>query len=169
MHLMSLLMLLLISFTSSFSYALSEPEGKVILTVSGAISATNTDQGAEFDLAMLQALPQNSVTTNNPWIRGSHTYQGFSAVDLTKLLKSESQRLQVFALNGYMTEIPLNDFVEKGAIFAILQDGQPMEVRQLGPIMVIYPFDGPEDLKSEVYYGRSIWQVAEIKLIGLTE
>ncbi|ETX12092.1 hypothetical protein MUS1_00335 [Marinomonas ushuaiensis DSM 15871] len=167
MRLVSVLVLL-ISF-SSFSHALDKPEGKVILTVTGAINGSNLDQSAEFDFAMLQDFPQYSVTTNNPWIRGSHTYQGFSAVDLVKILSSESVRLQVFAFNGYMTEIPLNDFVEKGAIFAIKQDGQPMTIRKLGPIMVIYPFDELEELKSEIYYGRSIWQVAEIKLIGSME
>jgi hypothetical protein len=68
-----------------------------------------------------------------------------------------------------MTEIPLSDFVVNGAIFATHQDGKPMSVRKLGPIMVIYPFDQREDLKSEVFYGRSIWQVDRIESIVLTE
>lgn len=169
MGLTPILVLLLISIMSSFSYALDKPEGKVILTVSGAINVSNSDQGAEFDLAMLEALPQYSITTHTPWSNGSYTYQGFSAVDLVMSLGSESKQLQVMALNDYIAEIPLSDFIENKAIFAIFQDGQPIEVRKLGPIIVIYPYDELEDLKSETYYGRSVWQVSKINMISLTE
>ena len=168
MRSLSLLVLLFFGFASA-SYALEQPKSRVILTVSGAIKATNSEQHALFDKAMLQALPQYVITTHNPWTKGQHTYQGFSAVDLLKRLESQGTLLQVSALNEYLTEIPLSDFVENGAIFATHQDGKPMSVRGLGPIMVIYPFDEREDLKSEVFYGRSIWQVDHIKSIALTE
>ena len=44
---------------------LAKPSGRVILTVSGNIDQTNTpDNAAEFDLAMLDALPQTSFETS---------------------------------------------------------------------------------------------------------
>ncbi|NLQ17200.1 hypothetical protein HGG82_06115 [Marinomonas sp. M1K-6] len=151
------------------SEALPSPSGRVLLTVSGAIQQTNAGEEAHFDMAMLQALPQHTVTTHNPWAKGLHTYRGFSAVDLLARLESQGTRLQVTALNQYMTEIPLEDFTEQGAIFATHQDGKPMSLRNLGPIMVIYPFDQHEELKSEVFYGRSIWQIYRIKSVILKE
>lgn len=157
------------SLISSASFALEQPKGRVILTVTGAIMATNLEQSAVFDQAMLQVLPTHSITTRNPWTKGLHMYQGFSAVDLLTKLGNKGTLLKVTALNQYMTEIPLSDFVVNGAIFATHQDGKPMSVRKLGPIMVIYPFDQRDDLKSEVFYGRSIWQVDRIESIVLTE
>jgi hypothetical protein len=166
---LSLLVLLFFGLSSTSSYALEKPKDRVMLTVSGAIKTTNVEQYATFDMAMLQALPQYVITTHNPWTKGIHTYQGFSAIDLLKRLESQGTLLKVTALNEYMTEIPLRDFIENGAIFATHQDGKPMSVRNLGPIMMIYPFDEREELKSEVFYGRSIWQVDRIKLIALAE
>jgi len=166
---LSLLVLLFFGLSSASSYALEKPKSRVMLTVSGAIKTTNSEQYATFDMAMLQALPQHVITTHNPWTRGIHTYQGFSAVDLLEHLESQGTLLKVTALNEYMTEIPLSDFIENGAIFATHQDGKPMSVRNLGPIMMIYPFDEREELKSEVFYGRSIWQIDSIKLIALAE
>jgi hypothetical protein len=153
-------------FMSIATHASETPKSTIILTVSGAI---NTERQAKFDMAMLQTLPQYSITTHNPWAKGIHTYQGFSATDLLERLGSQSTLLQVTALNDYMTEIPISDFVENGAIFATHQDGKPMSIRNLGPIMVIYPFDERKELKSELFYGRSIWQIHHIKAVATTE
>lgn len=162
---LNILLLVLLSVLSVVSFAAEKPQGRVLLTLSGAVDETSSNQELKFDLAMLNQLPQHYVTTHNPWTKGRHTYQGFSALDLFPHLNINNSTLQVTALNEYMTEIPLSDFVDNGAIFATHIDGVPMSVRNLGPIMVIYPFDENEDLKSEMYYGRSIWQVDRIKAI----
>ena len=162
---LNLLILLFLGVMSVTAYAAEKPKGRVLLTISGAINATDSVQEYKFDLAMLSRLPQYTVTTHNPWTKGRHTYQGFSALDMFPNLSNSKTIFQVTALNEYMTEIPLSDFSENGAIFATHIDGKPMSVRNLGPIMVIYPFDNREDLKSEMFYGRSIWQVDRIKAI----
>lgn len=166
---LNLLILLFLGVMSVMAYAAEKPKGRVLLTVSGAIDDTNPEQEFAFDLAMLATLPQHSITTHNPWTKGLHTYQGFSVLDLFPNLKNSGTIFQVTALNEYMTEIPLSDFSENGAIFATHIDGKPMSVRNLGPIMVIYPFDDHEELKSEMFYGRSIWQVDRIKVIVTPE
>ena len=150
---------------SSLVMALETPTQRVILTVSGDMDNALQESQAQFDLPMLEALPQYSVTTNNPWTKGLHTYRGFSAVDLLAALNANGETLEVTALNKYMTKVPVSDFVEHGAIFATHRDGVPMSIRNLGPIMLIYPFDQDESLKSEVYFGRSIWQIRHIKIV----
>ena len=161
----------LVSGFSLASYAIadnipSSPQGRIVLTVSG--TAIAEDQ-VGFDMAMLDALPQYTVTTHTPWTQGPHTYRGFSAVDLLNYLGSNGNLLQVTALNQYMTEIPISDFIDKGAIFATRQNERLINVRSLGPIMVIYPFDEHEELRSEEIYGRSIWQISHIKSILLVQ
>ncbi len=160
---------LLLCSLSTLSYALEKPTGRTILSVSGAIETTNTNDSASFDLNMLNALPQHTVVTENPWAEGVHTYRGFSVASLLEKIGNKGNLLQVFAMNGYMTEIPINDFLEKGAIFATHQDGKNMSIRNLGPIMVIYPFDSQPELRNEIFYSRSIWQINKIKSIVTTE
>jgi hypothetical protein len=37
-----------------------------------------------------------------------------------------------------------------------------MPVRDKGPLFVIYPYDSRPELKSQLYYGRSAWQVSKL-------
>jgi hypothetical protein len=70
----------------------------------------------------------------------------------------------VTAINDYVTEIPRSDFETWPVILAIRHNGEAMPVRDKGPIFVIYPFDSDNTLNSEVYYGRSAWQVKSIEV-----
>ena len=51
----------------SAAIALEPPAGPPVLSVSGNIGERNTPDAAEFDLAMLEKLPQHSITTTVPW------------------------------------------------------------------------------------------------------
>jgi len=169
MRLSYLLPCLALAVASTLSYGLDKPTGRVLLTVTGAIEYTNSSNGAQFDREMLESLPKHSVTTQNPWTQGLHTYTGFSASDLLDQLGNQGTQLKVIALNQYVANIPLADFTKRGAIFATHKDGKVMSIRDLGPIMVVYPFDDDESLKTETFYGRSIWQVERIDTQVLTE
>ena len=57
-----------LAFSISAS-ALQPPKGKVILTISGKVAEKNTPTGADFDLEMLEKLPQSTFTTVTPWSR----------------------------------------------------------------------------------------------------
>jgi hypothetical protein len=39
-----------------------------------------------------------------------------------------------------------------------------MPVSDKGPFFIIYPFDSFEELKNELYYSRSAWQVRSITI-----
>ena len=49
------------------AHALQPATGKVILTLTGKVGDANKAKSAEFDLAMLEKLPQRSFTTMTPW------------------------------------------------------------------------------------------------------
>lgn len=147
---------------SSVSYSLELPTTRTLLTVSGLISNTNQDSDALFDRYMLDQLPRDTISTHTPWNEGKHTYTGFQAEEFFELLGIEGENLRIIAMNDYMIDIPVQDFIEVGAIFATHMDGVPMTVRNKGPIMIIYPFDEKPELKNESYYGKSIWQVNQI-------
>ena len=49
---------------------------------------------------------------------------------------------------------------------AFLNNGEPMSIRDKGPLWIIYPFDDNPDYQTEVIYSRSIWQLDQIHVEG---
>ncbi|RDL44879.1 hypothetical protein DN730_04485 [Marinomonas piezotolerans] len=162
-----LAILCLSSWAHADSVEFGPPKGPVILTVSGDIGVTNQDDGTMvFDLDMLRSLPNLTLSTDNPWKEGKHSYQGFSAIDLLDAIDASGDMLRITALNYYITEVPISDFNQFGTIIAHSIDGRTMSVRTKGPLMVVYDFDDHPQLRSETYYGRSIWQIQSIEVFN---
>lgn len=144
---------------------LPAPQGPVVLTVSGAIAVTNVGPEAQFDMAMLQALPQSEFATSTLWTDGVQTFRGVALADLLARLGVTSGHLQAEALNDYSVDIPVSDAVTGGPIIAYAVNDAPLSVRDKGPLWVVYPFDKGADYSSEVIYARSIWQLAKITVL----
>lgn len=145
--------------SAALSADLAQPEGDVILTVSGEIAATNVGDTAQFDRAMLEELGLVTITTSTIWTEGEQEFSGPSLKALTDLLGIEEGTLTATAVNDYAVEIPVSDAVEGGPILALDRNGEPMSVRDKGPIWVVYPYDDNPDYQTEVHYSRSIWQL----------
>jgi hypothetical protein len=145
--------------------ALEPPSGPVILTVSGAISETNTPEGtAAFDIEMLHALPQGTIATSTPWTEGRREFSGPLGRALLDAVGATGTMMTVMALNDYSAEVPVEDFRAHPVILATSMDGKLMTVREKGPLFIIYPFDDEPDLYGEIYFGRSVWQIASIEV-----
>jgi len=142
--------------------ALAVPEGKVILSVSGSIGRTNADGTAQLDRAMLEALPRTEFATSTVWTEGVSTYSGVLLRDLLDMLGADGTRIVASAIDGYQVVIPIAELKEDGPILAFLRDGQPMPVRERGPLWLIYPFDDNPAFRNETTYARSIWQLTLI-------
>ena len=143
---------------------LAVPVDSPILTVTGAIANTNSAGAALFDLAMLEALPGRETTTTTPWYDGAQSFSGPLGSALLAAVGATGDTLVVTAINDYVTEIPVEDFETWPVIFATRHNGAAMSVREKGPIFVIYPFESDKSLNTEVYYGRSAWQVKAIEV-----
>ena len=156
--------LALFACTPAFAETLAKPTGAVILEVSGAIANTNEDGKAGFDMAMLDALTQRTTVTHSPWYDGSRTFAGPLGSALLAAVGASGTTLKVTALNDYVSEIPMSDFTDHPVILATSLEGEPMSVREKGPIFIIYPFDEQPALNNETYYSRSAWQVKSIEI-----
>lgn len=143
---------------------LDRPHGKVVLTVAGAITTTNGDGVARFDMAMLDALPQRVTATNTPWTKEKTRFSGPLVTALLDRVGAKGATLKITALNDYMVEVPVADFQKWPVILATRKDGERMSVRDKGPIFVIYPFDEDPSLYNEKYFTRSVWQVKTIEV-----
>ena len=140
------------------------PEGPVILTVTGDISNANSPEGAQFDLAMLDALGTVEFETTTIWTDGPQVFRGVSLQRLVEILDAEGAVIAASALNDYMVEIPVADAVEGGPMLAFENNGRMLAVRDKGPLWLVYPYDSSSDYQSEVIYARSIWQVRRMEI-----
>tara|TARA_R110000868_G_scaffold73117_17_gene212465 strand:+ start:259 stop:783 length:525 start_codon:yes stop_codon:yes gene_type:complete len=142
--------------------SIAAPKGKPILTISGKIKHTNSQDRAEFDRDMLEALEQVVVKTKTPWDDDVVTFEGVAMDELMQLVGADGMNVQAVALNDYTTQIPMSDFAMHKVILAIKKNGEYMPVRDKGPLFIIYPYDSKPELQSQIYYGRSAWQLSTI-------
>jgi hypothetical protein len=141
---------------------LGQPQGKVILTVSGKIDNINQANGADFDLDMLEALGTEELSTTTSWTDG---IQRFSGVPLRKLMAAVGARgktVEAVALNDYTYEIEIEDFLRFPVILATKLNGKILKVRDKGPLWIVYPLDEftePEQIQIE---RRMVWQLRQL-------
>lgn len=135
------------------------PDTKVILTIDGTIAEGGS---VDFTRTDLERMEQVRIRTATPWHEGVQTFEGVLLSDLMRQAGAGGQKVRVTALNKYVTEIPLDDFAAHGPILALKRDGRYMEIKDKGPLFIIYPFDERPELKTERYFGRAVWQVRTI-------
>lgn len=149
---------------SANAFALDKPTGRPILTVSGLISEKNASNDAQFDAAMLDKLPQQKMTVETPWYKTAQTFEGPLFRDVLKATGIKGKKLYVVALNDYAAEIPLADLEKYDVILARKINGKVINVRDKGPLFIMYPFDKKPELRTKDVYSRCVWQVNRIRV-----
>ena len=144
--------------------ALERPAGAIVLTVSGRVRKINDGRRAQFDMAMLEALPQQVVVTRTPWFSQIRRFTGPLLRDVLDAAGARGDILKAVALNNFKVEIPVADTRQFPMLLARLMDDQPMPVRDKGPLFIVYPFDTDAALRSTRYYNRSTWQLRAIEV-----
>ncbi len=138
---------------------LQTPTGRVILEVDGAIERTTNGTTAVFDLELLESLGKSEISTESPWTDGMTKFQGVPISALVKHLGGNGSKVRFLALDDYTVTIPTSDFEAYEPILATRRDGEPMQIRDKGPIWVIYPWSDNPEIQNEENYGKAIWQV----------
>jgi hypothetical protein len=141
---------------------LPAPKDRPILTVSGKIRNYNAGETAVLDRAMLESLGTQTIDTHTPWYDQAAKFEGPLMTRILDYVGAYGDRVMALALNDYATEIPISDFSRFGTILAMKRDNVYLNVREKGPLFVVYPYDSDSELKQQKYYGRSAWQVAQL-------
>lgn len=149
----------------------SAPEGRVVLQLqSGPTSSGNAQAGGlqACDLSGLEKLPAREISTTLPpslGMPGIHRWKGVSLRYLVEQMGGgEHSQIQLRALNDYAIHIPWSDLVRYDPIVAYSRDQQRMGIRDKGPLILIYPFDGTPQLQAQEYVNRTIWQINAISV-----
>lgn len=141
---------------------LPEPSGAPVLHVHGTIERINADDGAHFDIDMLEQLGLVAIQTGTPWTDGPQLFEGPLFSDVLTAVGASGDTVLVRALNDYEAEIPLAVVAEVPMVLATRRDGARMLVRDNGPLWIVLPFDDRPELRVDEYYRYSVWQVSEI-------
>jgi len=155
----------LVSLNPVGAQTLAAPKGDPILEIGGKIGVTNAPGKAVFDRETLEAVGLETIKTTTPWHSGQVTFEGVPLDKLMRLVGATGKTVRVVALNDYAATVPIDDFAKFNVILAMKRDGQYMPVRDKGPLFVIYPYDSSPELKSQVYYARSVWQVKSLEVL----
>ncbi|WP_141099326.1 molybdopterin-dependent oxidoreductase [Pseudomonas nitroreducens] len=145
------------------AYSTLEPEAErtvLIVAVKGQPQLLR-----HYRLRDLEALPQTQRRAMLPDESQVSEWQG---VRLSTLLagfeRADTQHLRVEALNDYSTLIPLGDLDAFEPILAYRRDGHSIGIAERGPLFVIYPMVDHPELRAQVYFNRTVWQVSRITL-----
>lgn len=144
--------------------ALPQPEGAVILTVSGNVAHPNAVSGAEFDREMLADFPQHEIRTTTEWTDGVKTFRGPLVRDLLDSIGASGTSVVATALNDYAVEISIREFQAYAVILAVSMDGEELTVRDKGPIWIVYPRDQHRELQGPEMNDRWIWQLRSLEI-----
>jgi hypothetical protein len=161
-HYAALVLLAAIAASPAHAESLPPPTGKVILTISGKIQRANKDATAQFDRAMLESIGIITIETSTPWHDGVVKFEGIRMDELMTYVGAHGDYVLAIALNDYSSEIPMEDFGKHDPILALKLNGEYMPVSDKGPLFIVYPYDSAPELKSQEFYGRSVWQVAKL-------
>jgi hypothetical protein len=135
---------------------LGTPTGQVILTVRLADGSP-----IAFDRAMIEQAGWETIRTLTPFTEGEQEFSGISMSRLIEVTGAEGSVMDAVALNDYRVEIPVEHAERHQVFLALDRNGEPMRVRDKGPIWVIYP--GEEVLAAPERFDRfMIWQLREV-------
>lgn len=151
--------------TSAQAEELATPTGEIVLTISGNIAQTGPEGTAQFDMEMLQALPQRSFESSTIWTQGETSFVGVPLSVLLEQIGAEGETIRATAINDYAVEIPVDSISAQNPIVAYEMDGAAMSRRQKGPLWIVYPFDSDTKYQTEVIYSRSIWQLDRLEIV----
>ena len=134
---------------------------ETILTFTSDLDGQASD--VTLNLAMLEEMDAVTFSTSTIWTEGTQVFTGVPLSRLIHSVDGGGVSVTLKAMNDYSVTIPLAEVRGDYPIVAYLNNGEPMSIRDKGPLWVVYPYDLSDEYRSEVVYARSIWQLDRIE------
>ena len=141
------------------------PVQETILTVTGKIQATNSDNAILMDRGAIESVGVVEYTVTDPFEERPITYRGVLMRDLLAVwqVKEDAKQVHLIALNDYKIDIPIAEFGQYPILFALQADGVYMAPDYRGPAMLVYPVDQYKFDLIDVQR-KWIWQIKAIDI-----
>ena len=161
-QLQALLMLAMFVLSVEARADLPKPEGRTLLTVSGDIATSNARHQAEFDREMLEQLGLIDLRTRTPWTEGEPLFTGVSFARLLNVVAANGMVVTAKAANDYSADIPVSVLRDSGALLAMSLDGEPLTLRDKGPLWIVFPWSERPDLDRTEIHNYAVWQLLSL-------
>lgn len=150
---------------NSALFAQSEPsEDNVMLEVTGNLSPTMDGDTVIIRRGAVEKLPQKSITTTSHITDDPITYSGPLFTDLLNLAGAQGDLVTVVAWDDYLAEIKVEDLNKYGVILATHENGKQLSMEDRGPMYVVFPFSDYPEIRNDLYYNKSVWQIKTIEV-----
>lgn len=117
-----------------------------------------------FNLQQIESAGLVQVSLDLRWKKESGTYQGVRLRDFLRMVGADKQpSLRFHGHDGYSVDIPQADWQNEDVIIATRFQGQPLNLRNKGPLRVIYPIPVAETYRRPEGIFRWIWMVDAIR------
>ena len=113
----------------------------------------------EFEMSSLKKMPQHAFTTHTPWYQNPVAFTGPLLRDILNATKVKGHSITAIGIDDYKDKLPFSDAMNFDVILAHSLNGEPMTVKNKGPLFLVYPYDSKNELQSARYYQRSVWQL----------
>ena len=135
------------------------------LEVTGKAVSKPANHAYNFTEAAFLDLPQVVVTTTTEWAPKSK----YAGPELKTVLHSvgadgKLNSIRVFATDNYEVDIPVSDLETYHPILAYSQNGKPLTVETLGPILLVYPRDQYPELMKITGQAKYVWMACRIEV-----
>ena len=115
---------------------IAPPSGDPVVTFTGLV---NAGQPLAVDLQALDGLPQQTITTYEPFVKTDVTFSGVSFADLLDAAGAEGDAVLVHALDDYERTIGIDVLREPGVLLATREAGAEIPVPNGGPVRLVFP------------------------------
>jgi hypothetical protein len=141
---------------------IAAPEGEVVLTMSGAIGASNKGKKLELDLASLERMRQVRLEASEPFLKRRVTFEGVLLSDLLEVagVSDSASKVSLTALDDYKVDFTLEDVRSSQMLLATKADGKHMPVDRSGPIRIVFPDSSSLGRNPDLW----IWSVSSMKV-----
>lgn len=139
-------------------------DNPTLLTIHGNIGSASNEP-VTIDLKTLSSLQSTTIVTDAPWTDGPTQYTGVRINILLDSIGAKSNQFEASAANDYMFKLSEIDFEKYPVIIAYKKEGELLNIRTLGPLMIVFPFDDFPELLTERNKAGSVWQLIEIKIL----
>lgn len=146
--------------------AIPAPAGEVVLTVTGDISAENSDDGLAFDLATLEKLGLVKYTVPDPWLNADIEYSGVLLSDLLAAAGASESATTVHltAIDDYQVDIAIADIKKWPVLLATQSNGNHMAIDAGGPTRIAFPYNQFPEIDQLSYKDFWIWSITRMEV-----
>jgi hypothetical protein len=135
--------------------ALEPATGKPIVTFKGLV---NGGKPLSADMASFNALPKQTLTVLEPFVKKSVTFSGVGFADLLAAAEVTGKSVTIHALDDYEATFDAAVLREPGVLLATRADGKAIDVSAGGPVRLVFPPSSETGKDTDTW----VWSIDQI-------